>query len=530
MPLQQIEKHSGAGSELFKILLAFLPGIFAYSFGKSLGPIFPILMGVGWAISGTPEKKIFAIKVCGGLCIGEMLLSFLLGWGGVWWVSLVGGLFILAVPPSRVPQILRGTKIASSLQLQRDLVAKESKYLKARGIEQPTTPQLVIGGVQLPNYLENLSFGFFGSPGSGKSQSILQILHTLRQRPDWRVFVLDRNAELLEQLFSEGDLIFNPRDMRSVGWSHRSEGANFETIAAGLIPDNLKEPFFSDSARNVCSDLYERTFTNTEMWSVLSSFSMKQLKELLAGSISSRYFEGESGNTAGSVMSTVSNAIRFYRTLAQSTAEANFSFSRWGREDDSRWIFLPLFEDDAEVFKPLFTTAFELMIRGLLSNENRKLKTALVVDELGALSQLKSLPRLLSESRKFGGSAFLGAQTTAQIEEIYGEKITRIILQGAATKLVLNCRDHETADLFSKLIGTQERIDTTQGTTDTPGQRQSRSRTEQIRETPAVLPSELQNLPPLEGYLVIADSSTPAKVTIEPKNYPKKTARFVELI
>lgn len=168
------------------------------------------------------------------------------------------------------------------------------------------------------------------------------------------------------------------------------------------------------------------------------------------------------------------------------------------------------------------------MLRGLLANERRQLKTAVVIDELGALSQLKSLPRLLSESRKFGGSAFVGSQTTAQIEEIYGEKGSRIILQGLATKLILNIRDGATAEEFSKMIGIQERIDITQSKT-YQDNGSSSSKSQQIRETAAVLPSELQNLPSLEGYLVIADGSSPAKVKVTPKSYPSDTPRFIPI-
>ncbi|MBD2778249.1 type IV secretion system DNA-binding domain-containing protein [Iningainema sp. BLCCT55] len=88
----------------------------------------------------------------------------------------------------------------SAKELQRQLVTEETRLLKPQG-KQPITSKLEIGGIVLPNYLENLSFGFFGAPGSGKSQSILQVLHTLRQRDDWRVIVLDRNGELMEKLY-----------------------------------------------------------------------------------------------------------------------------------------------------------------------------------------------------------------------------------------------------------------------------------------------------------------------------------------
>ncbi|MBW4501988.1 MAG: type IV secretion system DNA-binding domain-containing protein [Scytonema hyalinum WJT4-NPBG1] len=500
-------------------------GIISYNIAKFLGPLFPLLLLTIWWL---PKRGQFPVKTAAIITIIFLALTLLYGWGGLWRLNLIVGAGFVLIPSNLSNKVLRGTTLVTTKQLQRELAKKEAKLLKQQG-QQPTTPKLEIGGIVLPNYLENLSFGFFGSPGSGKSQSILQILHILRQRDDWRVMVLDRNGELMEKLWCEGDLIFHPKDARSIGWSHGSEGAQFSTIAAGLIPDDPKERFFSDAAKNLIADVYERTYSNTEVWDVLTRFSLEQLKDFLAGTVSMRYFEGESGNTAGSVLATAVNQVRFYQSLAKCPAPAEFSFSRWGRDDNSCWIFLPLFEDDAETFKPLITTCFELMLRGLLSNENRKRKTALVIDELGALSQLKSLPRLLSESRKFGGSAFIGTQTTAQIEEIYGERGARIILQGLATKLILNIRDQATAEQFSKMIGVQERIDITRSKTYNQDNGSSSSQNQQIRETAAVLPSELQNLPPLEGYLVIADGSSPARVRVTPKSYPSNTQRFVPI-
>jgi hypothetical protein len=100
---------------------------------------------------------------------------------------------------------------------------------------------------------------------------------------------------------------------------------------------------------------------------------------------------------------------------------------------------------------------------------------AIVVDELGALNQLRSLSRLLSEARKFGGTA-----------------ITR-------------------SDTQQGLVGG------------------SVSKSEQIREVHAVMPGELQSLPPLEGYLTISDGTPTAKVTVVAQGYGKGVKRFVPI-
>lgn len=41
------------------------------------------------------------------------------------------------------------------------------------------------------------------------------------------------------------------------------------------------------------------------------------------------------------------------------------------------------------------------------------------------------------------------------------------------------------------------------------------------------MPSQLQALPPLEGYLTIADGTPPARVKLTAQGYSKQAARFV---
>ena len=433
-------------------------------------------------------------------------------------------LYTMLTTSSPKSRVKRGASLVSSEELQ-EMLNPEDEDEDDSTNSVTALPQIEIAGVQIPSELENLGFFFVGSPGSGKTQAIKRVLADLRQRPDFRVICLDRNGELLEAFYDEGrDLLFNPKDARSLLWNHLSEGLEPETIAGGLVPDDPKDRFFSEAAKSLLSDLFERCQSNGEIWEVISRFSLKELQDFLTGGVSARYFGAE--NTGASVLSTLVNEMRFYRRLADGEG---FSFSQWGRQDDPRWLFLPVFEDDSEQFKPLYTMAFELMLRGLLGHpdpESRTMKTAIVIDELGALNQLRSLVRILAEGRKFGATALLGTQTEAQIDRNYGEYERRVILQGTATKLILNCRDGQTASMMADLIGKQERVDIQRGIKDgiIP---EYHGGSEVIREVHLVMPAELQGLPNLKGYLVIANGTPPARVRVEPKRYPKGAERFV---
>lgn len=449
-------------------------------------------------------------------------VPFIVASGFFGWINVIGGIIYIALRRQNKSNIIRGTNLAKNVgELQVMLDERHQEYLLERSYQE-VLPRLSIAGVQLPAYLEDLGIFAVGSPGSGKSQAIAQLISELIQRPDFRVFCLDRNAEFVEKFYDGSKhLIFNPTDARTLNWSHKSERARPETIAAALIPHNHKEPFFSDGAKSILADLYERCDNNAEIWGALTGLSPDELKDFLKGGISHRYFISE--KTGGSVLSSLVNYARFYKELPDDGQP--FSFVKWAKEGDPRSLFLPLFEEDAELFKPLYSAIFELMLRGLLSNEARRIKTAIIIDELGALNALPSLARLLGESRKFGGCPVIGTQAGSQVRKIYGDEDWNTLKQTTKTKLILNCPDPQMAQMGAELIGKQERRELNSNYSGPFGKV---TRSESIRETYAVLPSELQALRPMEGYLLIADGTSPAKVKLSHRSYPTVAERLVQ--
>lgn len=434
-------------------------------------------------------------------------------------IIIIGLLWLLIrITGDKNANVLRGAKIVSSRKLRR--ILKRQPKLKHQ-------PQLEIAGMPIPAKYENRGFFLIGSPGSGKTQAISQMVAVLKQRPDFRGIVFDRGGELLEKFYDPSkDLIFNPFDARSCYWTHMDEPTRTETIAAGLIPMGLsKEPFFATAGRAVMSELFRKTQSNEELFELLQG-RIEILSSFLSGTLAARYLEEPKAAT--SVLSTVANYCQFYSALIKPQGET-LSFYRWGESESPRWIFVTLRENDADLLKPLYSLVFELMLKGLISNEERNRKTAIVIDELGALNQLPSLDRLLSESRKYLGCPILGTQTEAQITKIYGQEDTRIILQGTKTKLVLNCADPQTAETMAKIIGKQESVHVMSNRSRTNhrgGQNRTMSENEQIKESFAVLPAELQDLPDLRGYLKIAGFPA-GRVRVKVNKFQNRTKRFV---
>ncbi|MGL6344437.1 MAG: type IV secretion system DNA-binding domain-containing protein, partial [Waterburya sp.] len=423
-----------------------------------------------------------------------MLLPYLVDKLG--YFKLIGGILgviliisFLIINPHQNKKILRGAKETPTRQLKA-LLKKEPSPRKQ--------PQLSIAGMPIPLWLENRGFFVFGSPGTGKTQAISQMTATIRERSDFRAMIFDRNGEMLEKFYDpRKDLIFNPFDARSVHWSHVHEAASPETIAAGLIPqESSTERFFSDAGRAVMAELFRQTTSNQQLWSLLRS-DRRELNSLFSDTLAARYLEEE--RAATSILSTASNYCQFYACLTKPQNKA-LSFYDWGRSNSPRWIFVTLRENESELLRPLHSLVFELMLHGLLSNSKPIRKTAIIIDELGALNQLPSLHRLLSESRKSLGCPILGTQTEAQITKIYGREDTSTILQGTKTKLILNCVDPQTARTMAEIIGKQELIYTAENYTRShhtgrSGNGNTVSFNEQLRESYVVMPDEIKNLP-----------------------------------
>jgi len=131
-----------------------------------------------------------------------------------------------------------------------------------------------------------------------------------------------------------------------------------------------------------------------------------------------------------------------------------------------------------------------------------------VVDELDALGPIDGLKDALARLRKFGGRCILGFQSVAQVSSTYGHGEAHTIVENCGNTLILRCSASEgggTARFASHLIGEREVLRTTMSRSrrqvDFVG---TVSRNEQFCAEPAVLPSQIEQLPDLAGYLKYA--------------------------
>jgi type IV secretory pathway TraG/TraD family ATPase VirD4 len=157
----------------------------------------------------------------------------------------------------------------------------------------------------------------------------------------------------------------------------------------------------------------------------------------------------------------------------------------------------------------------------VLDGEEGDIRIWFAADELDALGAIDGLKDALARLRKFGGRCLLGIQSIGQASGLYGVSDAQTIIENCGNTLLLRCSASDgggTAQFASKLIGDREvlreQVTRTRsgGFFDRPKNSSSRSLQHAIE--PAVLPSEIEQLPDLVGYLKLASHPTWHRVTL----------------
>ncbi len=147
-----------------------------------------------------------------------------------------------------------------------------------------------------------------------------------------------------------------------------------------------------------------------------------------------------------------------------------------------------------------------------------------IVDELDALGPIEGLKDALARLRKFGGRCVLGFQSYAQVSTTYGAGTAQTIVENCGNTVVLRCSGSEnggTSHFASRLIGEREIVRRQlshgrdrEGPFAARGSRRSTSASDQHVVEMAVMPSELEMLPDLSGYLKKASSPAWLKISM----------------
>jgi type IV secretory pathway TraG/TraD family ATPase VirD4 len=424
---------------------------------------------------------------------------------------------------------------------KRGVILRDGAAWQRRGARLRKSNQalLTLAGIPVPFRDETKHFKIIGTTGTGKSTAIRELLGNALARGDRAVFA-DPDGGYAARFFNRyrGDLILNPFEASSEKWDPFSEINNsydVEQLASGLIPssNDASASEWRGYARTFLSAVLRRCHAHrrrrdpAELWRLLAIASIEELQPIVAGTPAQPFLDPENARMFGSIRSVTVSAIAAFEYV-QAQRAAPFSVRAWVRARSAPGsLFIPYKAGQIAALKSMIATWVRLAIFEAMSGpEERDQRLWFVVDELDALGAIDGLKDALARLRKFGGRCVLGFQSIAQVSSTYGAGDAQTIIENCGNSLILRCSGAEsggTSQYTSRLIGEREilRKQVSRGSDretalSARGSRHSKSTSEQHVTETAVMPSQIEQLPDLCGYLKAASSHMWLKVSFGP--------------
>lgn len=386
---------------------------------------------------------------------------------------------------------------------------------------------LTLGGVPLQWAQESLHLLLAGSTGTGKTMAVSELLDGITERGD-RAVIVDPNGAYASQFFESGDVILNPFDRRSPGWSPFSEVRkpyDFDKVAKSIVPDghgpDAAWHFYAQTlvAEVMRALMREGRASTPELVQALTAWSAEQLAQLVAGTAAAGLFDREASRALASTRFVVASHLKPFEFLKP----GDFSLRCWLEDEGGgRRIFITWREDMTSSLAPLIAAWVDVVCTAVLSlppSADRRLW--LLLDELPSIGKVGSLEAALTKGRKHGLCTVAGVQSTAQLERLYGRE-SAVVLRSCFRNFLalgLSKADPDTCETFSKALGERE-VDRAVPSKTRGASGASQSVTVQRVRERLVLPSELAELPDLTAYLCLAGAQPARLITLKPRTRP----------
>ena len=427
----------------------------------------------------------------------------------------------------------------------------------ARQCEESGKEQIDIGGIPMPTANENLHLLISGATGSGKSvllrnmaASVLRrskhdmyarLSRQAQERND-RMIVIDPNGDLLSKFWQPNDMILNPYDARSQGWSFFNEvraDYDWKRLAHSMVPmsqdKNAEE--WNDFGRLLLRETAKKLHQmQGEQASVMDLFRLctiedpKVLKQFLEGTLAESLFVGssEASKALSSARFVLSNKLSEHTGMKP----GKFSIREWLSQPEGGNLYINWREDMMSSMKPLVSSWADVFITSILSMpESSHRRWWLFIDELASLEALPSLEAGLTKGRKNGLRIVAGLQSTSQLEHIYGKTMATTIRASFRNLAVLggSRTDPQTAKDMSESLGKHEVERPKYSVSRSVDNRNTSDNMERTTED-VVTAAQIQALPSLGGYVALAGDFPIARVTLPIRKFGSAVTEFQETI
>ncbi|HAZ7996816.1 TPA: type IV secretion system DNA-binding domain-containing protein [Escherichia coli] len=470
----------------------------------------PKLLALWELMKLTPQKPILLLSALGGLAVGVLF---------VWLLNSVGQGEFGGAPFKR---FLRGTRIVSGGKLKR-MTREKAK-------------QVTVAGVPMPRDAEPRHLLVNGATGTGKSVLLRELAYTGLLRGD-RMVIVDPNGDMLSKFGRDKDVILNPYDKRTKGWSFFNEIRNdydWQRYALSVVPrgktDEAEE--WASYGRLLLRETAKKlaligTPSMRELfhWTTIATFD--DLRGFLEGTLAESLFAGsnEASKALTSARFVLSDKLPEHVTMP----DGDFSIRSWLEDPNGGNLFITWREDMGPALRPLISAWVDVVCTSILSlPEEPKRRLWLFIDELASLEKLASLADALTKGRKAGLRVVAGLQSTSQLDDVYGVKEAQTLRASFRSLVVLggSRTDPKTNEDMSLSLGEHE-VERDRYSKNTGKHHSTGRALERVRER-VVMPVEIANLPDLTAYVGFAGNRPIAKVPLEIKQFANRQPAFVE--
>jgi type IV secretory pathway TraG/TraD family ATPase VirD4 len=379
---------------------------------------------------------------------------------------------------------------------------------------------------------ETKHFKMIGTTGTGKSAAIHELLSGALARGD-RAVIADPDGGYLNRFYdpSRGDVILNPFDSRAARWDLFGEITSIvdaDQMGRSLIADQGgQDRNWRNYSRVLLTSLLRQLHLTKhrdvgELVHLLAVADVDDLREVLGDTAAGPFLAQDNGKFFGAVRAIANTHLAALEHVARQESATSLSVRQWiqGGQGSRGVLFLPYRANEIASLAGLISTWMRLAIFETLSQAEGDQRLWFIVDELDALGPIDGLKDALARLRKFGGRCVLGFQSIAQVSGTNGRAEAQTIVENCGNTLILRCSSSEgggTAQFASRLIGEREIVRQHVSNARRPGEwGATRTLSEQYVTESAVMPSEIEQLPDLTGYLKLASRPEWLKVSLTP--------------
>lgn len=252
---------------------------------------------------------------------------------------------------------------------------------------------------------------------------------------------------------------------------------NARTLALSLLPpnSNTNDPIWRNSSQQILTGcilyFFKEGFSFIETMIAMQSQDVRSLLSLIRGS------ENELAKLAVAQLDNVEDKILMNLGLDLSelsifatdpmitntlTPEADGEVLSWGDINSPTAncdVIIQIEESKLEAWKPFTQLLFSQLLRSLSQRQDKYLSLVnqepvlLLLDEFPRLGYIPEINHSLSTLRSRDVTIGLFLQSTAQLDNIYGEDVRKIIMDNCQYKVILSATDPDTQEQLSKLTG-----------------------------------------------------------------------------